>query len=209
MDVAQQIVSDLNIALIGPDRVSIAVPGGTTPAPIFDNLCAANLDWSRVDVMLTDERWVSADHVRSNAGLLHRHLLVERAAAANFVPFYIEGVDASEGAAQMAERLEAHLPLSIAILGMGADMHTASLFPGAEGLTAAMAADAPPLCAVQAQGQEPRVTLSVPALNGATQKHLVIFGEAKREALEAAMGAIPEAAPISSVVQGATVHWAA
>lgn len=209
MDVAQHLVSDLNMALLAPGRVSLAVPGGTTPAPVFDILCAADLDWSRVDVLLTDERWVPADHARSNAGLLHRHLLVGRAAAARFVPYYLDGLDAIAGAAQMNGQLGAHIPLSIAVLGMGADMHTASLFPGADGLSDAMAADAPVLCAVQAKGQEPRVTLSVPALNSATQKHLVIFGDAKRKALEAAMGALPEAAPISSVVQGASVHWAA
>ncbi|SPH21376.1 6-phosphogluconolactonase [Ascidiaceihabitans donghaensis] len=209
MDVAQQIVTDLNMALVGPDRVSIAVPGGTTPAPIFDVLCAADLDWARVDVLLTDERWVPADHARSNAGLLYRHLLMDRAADAHFVPYYVEGMKAKEGAAQTSGLIEQHVPLDVVVLGMGADMHTASLFPGALGLSDAMAADAPHLCAVQAEGQEPRVTLSAAVLNSAVQKHLVIFGDDKRAALDAAMDAQPEDAPISAVVQGATVHWAA
>ncbi len=209
MDVANHLVSDLNTALLGRDTATLAVPGGTTPGPIFDILCAADLDWSRVRVMLTDERWVPVDHARSNAGLLRARLFVNRAAAATFVPFHIEGATPQDGAKTVSAALEDDLPLSIAVLGMGADMHTASLFPKAEGLSAALAPDAPALCPILAQGQEPRVTLSARALNSAPTKHLIIFGETKRAALDAALGALPEEAPVSTILKGAVIHWAA
>lgn len=209
MDVANILAGDLENALLSHEDATFVVPGGTTPGPIFDILCAAGLDWSRVNVMLSDERWVPADHNRSNAKLLADRLLVERAQAAKFVPFFVADKTAQQGAAQMSDAIASALPISVLLLGMGADMHTASLFPNAEGLMPALASDAPALCAIQADGQEPRVTLSAAALDGALSKHLVIFGDDKRAAFEAALSLPPEEAPISAVTSGMTIHWAA
>ena len=52
IDLANKIAGDLNVALHHEDRACLAVPGGTTPGPLFDDLCAADLPWDRVDVML-------------------------------------------------------------------------------------------------------------------------------------------------------------
>ena len=88
-------------------------------------------------------------------------------------------------------------------------MHTASLFPGADNLEAALAADAPRLMPMRAEGAgEPRITLTAPVLNGALSKHIVITGDEKRSALDKARHLSPQEAPIASVLQGATVHWA-
>ncbi len=70
MDLADKLASELSSALRANDTASLAVPGGTTPGPIFDSLCAVDLDWSRVQVMLTDERWVPETSERSNTRLL-------------------------------------------------------------------------------------------------------------------------------------------
>ena len=210
IDLANVLAGELENSLFTHDRVSFAVPGGSTPGPIFDNLCAADLDWSRVHVMLTDERWVDADHAQSNARLIRDRLLTSRAARADFTPYFTAGLTAAEAAEQLSEALTPELPISVLVLGMGADMHTASLFPGAEGLDEAMAADAPHLCAIRVPGQEfARITLSAPVLEGALSKHLVIYGEDKRAALEAAMKLPPTEAPVGAVLGEATVHWAA
>ena len=82
MGLADLLASELKNCLLIHPWASFVVPGGTTPGPIFDSLCAADLDWSRVHVLLSDERWVPEDHDRSNAKLLRDHLFVERAAAA-------------------------------------------------------------------------------------------------------------------------------
>ena len=55
---------------------------------MFDDLCDADLDWSRVDILLTDERWVPEDSERSNTRLLRERLLIDRAAEANYIPLY-------------------------------------------------------------------------------------------------------------------------
>ena len=208
MDVGNTLAGDLKNCLLRHEWASFAVPGGTTPGPIYDVLCAADLDWARVHVMLTDERWVPEGHERSNAGLLKERLLTERAAAATFLPFYVDGKAPDQAVAALSERLAPEMPISLLLLGMGTDMHTASLFPGAKGLTEALAPDAAAVMPIRAEGQEPRVTLTLPALNGAMTQHLVIFGSEKRAALERAMALPPEEAPVGAGLQDMNIHWA-
>lgn len=209
IDVADVLASDLKTALITHDRVSFAVPGGGTPGPIFSVLCAADLDWARVCVLPTDERFVPADHPRSNALLIRERLLQDRAAAAQFLSLTGDATTPEDAAAKQGARIARHLPISVTMLGMGTDMHTASLFPGAPGLAEGLATDAPPLLVTQPASQpEARLSLSAPVLNGAISKHLVIFGADKRAALEQAIHSAPEAAPIRAVLGGATVHYA-
>lgn len=210
MQLANTLAGELKKCLLIHDFASFAVPGGTTPGPIFDMLSATDLDWARVHVMLTDERWVSEQDAQSNARLIRDRFLVDRAAAAPFTPFYQAGLTTAEGADHASTALAAELPLSLLVLGMGADMHTASLFPGASGIAAAMAPGAPLLCPIQVPGQDiARVTLAAHVLQGAMAKHLVIYGDEKRAALERAMTLPPEEAPVGAVLGGAFVHWAA
>lgn len=209
IDVANMLAGALKSCLLRQDRVSLAVPGGTTPGPIFDTLSAVDLDWHRVHVLPTDERWVPQDDARSNGGLIRARLLTGRAAAATYVPLYAVAERPEDAFAELEVQLETELPISVLLLGMGADMHTASLFPGVAGLERALAPDAPILAALRPDTvPEPRVTLSARVLNGALAKHLVIFGADKRAALERAMDLPPLDAPIRAVMDEMTVHWA-
>lgn len=209
IDLANQMAGDLRAALAHEDRVALSVPGGTSPGPVFDDLCAATLDWSRVDVLLNDERWVPEDHERSNTRLLRQRLLVDRAASARYLPLYAPHPEPEDALAELAKPIEAVLPLAVLLLGMGTDLHTASIFPGADRLTEALSPDAPTLLPMRAPGApEPRITLSAHVLNGALAKHVLIFGTEKREALERAKGLPVEEAPINAVLDGAKVHWA-
>ena len=208
VDVANTVAGDLNGALLTHDRVTLAVPGGTTPGPVFDTLSAVRLDWSRVDVLPTDERWVPEDHPRSNAGMIRRRLLAGAAAAATLVPLYRDGATPEEAAPDIAAEIERRLPLSVLLLGMGEDMHTASLFPGAEGLEAAMVPDAPAVVPIRtAAAEDARVTLSARVLDEAMAKHILITGAAKREALDRAGRLDATEAPIRQVWRGAAIHW--
>ncbi|MEO0665145.1 MAG: 6-phosphogluconolactonase, partial [Pseudomonadota bacterium] len=143
MELANRIAGDLKNCLLQHPWASFAVPGGTTPGPIFDTLCAASLEWERVHVMLTDERWVPETSERSNTALIRSRLLQERAAVAKYIPLYAEADTPEEGLPQIMPALEEELPISVMLLGMGADMHTASIFPGADNLDLALAPDAP------------------------------------------------------------------
>ncbi len=223
MDLADTIAGELSACLLTHDHASLAVPGGTTPGPIFDSLSAADLDWERVHVMLTDERWVPDAHPRSNTRLLRERLLTGRAARARHVPLWLPADRPDDVMDDLIAGVRPELPLSILLLGMGADMHTASLFPGADGLAAALADDAAPVMALR--GPEPggtgrpagaadgdsgewRVTLTGPVLRGAMATHVVITGDDKRTALDRAARLKPLEAPIATVLRDATVHWA-
>ena len=208
MDIANRLAGELKQALIGGGRASLAVPGGTTPGPIFDSLCAADLDWPRVDVMLTDERWVPETSERSNTRLLRQRLLVNHAAAANYLPLYADAQSPEEGLPALEAAINTCLPLSVVLLGMGADMHTASIFPGADRLHDALYGDATLVAMRAPSAPEPRITLSAKVLRGAMSLHVVITGAAKRKAIEAARNLTPEDAPIAAVLKGATIHWA-
>lgn len=210
MALADRIAAQLADALRGKERVTLCVPGGTTPGPIFDTLSDVALDWDRVVVFLSDERWVPADHERSNARLVRQRLLRNRAAAATFLPLHADAPQPEDVIDDLARAIEPHLPIDVLLLGMGADMHTASLFPGADRLSDALADDAPVLVPMRAPGApEPRVTLSAPVLAGAMHTHVVITGQDKREALERALKLPPQEAPVAVVLPEAEVHWAA
>ncbi|PWE34216.1 6-phosphogluconolactonase [Maritimibacter sp. 55A14] len=211
VDLAGRIASELRGALSLGERATLAVPGGTTPGPVFDALAEVSLDWARVDVVPTDERWVPADDPRSNTRLIRERLLTGQAAAARLVPLYDPAAAAPEDALErLCEGVAEVLPLTVCLLGMGADGHIASLFRGGEGLDAALADDAPALAAIRAaEVPEPRVTLTAPVLMGAMHLHLLITGPEKRAALERAAERGPVAdAPVRLILGEAIVHHA-
>ncbi|WP_417274931.1 6-phosphogluconolactonase [Celeribacter halophilus] len=209
LDLANKIAGQLRTALDTEGRASFCVPGGTTPGPVFDTLSAVSLDWERIDVLLNDERWVPESSERSNTALLKRRLLTGKAANAHLVPLYRDVPTPEEGLADLMSAIEATLPLNVLLLGMGTDMHTASLFPGADQLELGLSDAAPTLLAMRAPGApEPRITLSAKALKTAISTHILITGPEKREALERAQKLDEMQAPVSAFLSQATVHWA-
>ncbi len=210
LDLAGVLAEELEEALMHEERATFVVPGGTTPGPVFDALAATDLDWSRVDVMLGDERWVPESSDRSNTRLLRERLLVGKAAKATLLPLYAEAPQPEDKLDDLCEAIRPALPINVLLLGMGADMHTASLFPGADRLEEALSPDAPILLPMRAPGApEPRITLTAPVLAGALSIHLLITGHEKRRALDLAQAAGDlRDAPVATVLNDATVHWA-
>ncbi|MDE0589710.1 6-phosphogluconolactonase [Halocynthiibacter sp. C4] len=208
--IASRIQAELAEALSKTGSATLAVPGGTTPGPIFDALSVADIEWANVAVMLGDERWVPESSERSNTALLKARLLQNKAAAATLLPLYAEAPTPEDKLDELSAGIEKHLPLTVCLMGMGADMHTASIFPEADLLAEAFAPDAPVLLPMRAPGApEPRITLSARVLKGAANRHIVIAGDEKRAALERAQTLDdPMQAPVSAVLPGATVHWA-
>ncbi|WP_128516573.1 6-phosphogluconolactonase [Tabrizicola thermarum] len=209
LQVANVIAGQLADFLRREGRATLSVPGGTTPGPIFDTLSGVDIDWTNVAVVLNDERWVPESSERSNTRLVRERLLRGRAAQARLVPLYAPAETPEEMLAALEDGLRPHLPISVLLLGMGADMHTASLFPGADRLEEALSADAPLLLPMRAEAAgEPRVTLTARVLREAFNIHILITGPEKREALDRAMSLTPMEAPVRAVLDNATVHWA-
>ncbi len=212
LGLAGKVAQELGDALAAKGRATLAVPGGTTPGPFLAGLCLQAIDWDQINVMLTDERFVPETSDRSNTRLLRDTLLQNYAAAARLVPFYAQADQPEDVIEALKTRIVSALPLDVCVLGMGADMHTASLFPGADLLDQALAKDAPSLLPMRAPGApEPRLTLTAPVLAAARHCHILITGAAKIEALEQALQPGPVAeAPIRVVLaRPVTVHYAA
>ena len=190
-------------------RASFCVPGGTTPGPIFDTLSGVDLDWANIAVFLNDERWVPETNPRSNTALIRQRLIRGRAANATLIPLYADTALPEDSLANLSAGIAPHLPISVLLLGMGTDMHTASLFPGADRLAEGLANDAPILLPMRADAAgEPRITLSARVLRDAMSCHILITGPEKRAALEQAQHLTELEAPVKSVLANATVHWA-
>ena len=152
IDLANTLAGELTMALDHEERVLFVVPGGTTPGPVFDDLCAADLDWRRVDVLLSDERWLPEVHVRSNTRLIRERLLTGRAEKARFLPLFAKADEPEKVLPELEANITPNLPIAVCLLGMGTDMHTASIFPGADNLDLALDRHAPVLVPMRAKG---------------------------------------------------------
>lgn len=186
---AGQIAEILRSALAARAHASLVVPGGRTPAAMFRALRGGVLDWDRVRVTLTDERWVPEDHPASNAALVRRELLADAAAAAVFMPLYNAAPSAAKGAASSWHAIAAAgQPFDAVVLGMGEDGHFASLFPESPGIAQALDPAATPGCvAMRAPGVPvERLSLNLAALAGARQLYLLVTGADKLALLEGA-----------------------
>jgi 6-phosphogluconolactonase len=209
LGLANTIAGQLADFLRRDGKATLSVPGGTTPGPIFDTLSGVYLDWANVAVVLNDERWVPESSERSNTRLVRQRLIRGRAAQARMVPLYLPAERPEDVLNALEDGLRPVLPISVLLLGMGVDMHTASLFPGADRLDEALSPTAPLLLPMRAEAAgEPRITLTAPVLLGAFHTHVLITGPEKRAALDRAQQLSPREAPVRAVLDTATVHWA-
>jgi 6-phosphogluconolactonase len=181
---AEAIASQL--APPGPKR--LVVTGGSSPGPVYDRLATTDLDWSRVTITLSDDRFVDPTSPDSNERLVRERLLRGRAAGAHFVPLKGRGPAPRVDAARAEPAVRALLPFDAVLLGMGEDGHIASLFPGARGLEEALDPTGGPLVIGVAKAglapYVPRISLTAAALFDAGQAVVLTSGEAKRALLE-------------------------
>jgi 6-phosphogluconolactonase len=204
---AELVADQLRAAHATKEVATLAVPGGTTPGPFLAALSEADLPWADVRVLPTDERRVPESSPRSNQRLIAETLLRNAAAAADLVPLHEPLIGSLE------KRVEVVLPIDVLVLGMGEDMHTASLFPGAPELDRALAPDAPAVLEIHPPSQpEARLTLTARVLRAAEVIHVLITGPDKLAALHTALADGPVAeAPVRAVLTApapVTVHYA-
>jgi 6-phosphogluconolactonase len=191
--------------------------GGRTPGAVYDCLAAAPVDWSKVVVSLTDERWVGSGDPESNEGLIRDRLLRGRASHARFVPLKGEAPTPEAAAREASARLAELGAPDALLLGMGEDGHVASLFPRNTALAKGLAAQAPPCIAAPKgeRGPPPQARLSLSArwLAAAGCAVLLITGARKLEVIEQALaGSNAEEFPVRAILQQATalrILWAA
>jgi 6-phosphogluconolactonase len=178
-ELASRAAADLFTAL-GPQTVALS--GGSTPKELYGLLASDDYrdrtDWHELEVFYSDERAVPPNHPDSNYGMTRRALL-------DLVPIdgdavhRMEADDADLEAA--ADRYSQILPqhLDLILLGMGADGHTASLFPGSDALDEEERRVIP----ATAPNGTRRLSLSLPAINAARHVVFLVLGAEKREVL--------------------------
>lgn len=196
-------------------HATVALSGGKTPVAILERIAGQALPWTSVTLLPSDDRIVPITHPLSNAGMLVR---VFGRSGARVLPLVSEVTACAEAGARADALLQrVDWPLDLVWLGMGADGHTASIFPGPD-LAAALTAPA----SQRAIGVHPdplppeapvdRVTLTASAIGAARRLMLVIEGDAKRAVLEraAAEGAAsqyPIGRLLAQLTTPVNVHW--
>jgi 6-phosphogluconolactonase len=182
---AAAVLEELSRGLDERGAATLVATGGRSPAPVYDRLSAAKIDWAKVSVTLSDERLVPPDAPDSNERLVRAHLLQGPAAAARFVPLYSPTGDPQAAAERAEPALRKLTPFDSMLLGMGEDGHVASLVPGSPVLAQGMdlGGEALLLGVPAGVGSPPlaRITLTLPALLQARAILLLISGPRKRE----------------------------
>ncbi|MET3589307.1 6-phosphogluconolactonase [Bartonella silvatica] len=212
---ADRVAAELSIAVLERKRATLAVSGGTTPKLFFHYLSKVDIDWQNIMITLVDERFVPAQHERSNESLVRHHLLQNFAAKAQFIGLYHKAPTVELAAFSAASRINTlPRPFDVIVLGMGVDGHTASFFPDADRLKQALDLQTQalvlPLHAKSAFA--PRLTLTLPVI---IQSRCIILhceGFQKRDCFEEACQEGSELEmPIRSVLRNAhhlvQVYW--
>ena len=211
---AEHVVAALQRQLIGQPRASMVVSGGSTPAQCFKALANKNLDWSRVQVLLSDERWVPPIHKDSNEKMLRETLLLKKAADAELLSFFTRDQSVDERSKLLNAATDTlTTPFACSLLGMGDDGHFASLFPDSKELETNLDLENPDyfVPVATAASPHPRISLTLSALTNSDDVLLLFFGADKRDIYEQAK-ASRDAFPVSRLLfqTRAPVHvfWA-
>lgn len=211
----------LQHALTNRKEAVLLGAGGSTPAPLYALLSNAPINWAKVTIGLTDERWVPLSHAASNGAMMKRKLLQNAAAKARFVSMVsdAEKLGARPSADEMTALETAYAPLvencDLMILGMGPDAHTLSWFPDARGLRKALSPKGKSvLAAIKAipssvtGDQTSRISLTYSAVAKAKRVLLLMTGEEKRRVFEMAGPQTPLHHMINAAEDRLTTYWA-
>ncbi len=186
----ESIVGDLSDGLLS-GRASLALAGGRTPRGVYEYIAAqhADLSWERIHVYWGDERYVPHDRPDSNYRMARETLLDKvPIPPANVHPMPTDEPSPDEAARvyenQLRDELGDEPVFHVILLGLGADGHTASLFPGSPALAErdrwVLASEAP------AEPKQ-RLTLTLPVINAARAVHFLVVGADKHAALRCAL----------------------
>ena len=179
MDVIELITKNLSSSINKYQNASIAVPGGTSPIKIFNELSKQKLDWSKVQITLVDDRLVDPDNDHSNQKLINDYLLKNEAKKSKFIPLN----------KNLIKDDNFKFPLDICLLGIGNDGHFASLFPNMINNTNMLDPKSKSsIDEVKANGNPfiPRISMNLPLILSSNLIILLIKGKLKQEVLREA-----------------------
>ena len=176
----------------GERESQIVLTGGSTPKLAYETAARANADWSRSTVWFSDDRCVPPDDGLSNFRMANDALLGRIMRDQRPAVMRMEGeLGPDAGAASYEALVREHLGDSprwdLMLLGLGPDAHCASLFPGKpEVEERGRLVAGVPLAGMEPQ--VPRITLTLPAFNGARHVVFLVTGADKAKAVARAFG---------------------
>lgn len=191
---------------------SFVLAGGSTPAPLyreFDRQLDQQLtegEAGQITLLATDERWVADSDAQSNEGLFKQCMPLSYGKKWQLLSLKNAARTPEVAIEAISERLNQQIPQSFTavLLGMGADGHIASLFPGAP----TQHDDAACLAAVHPQTRQSRISLSLPRLLNTEKIWLLITGAEKRQVFEhAAQDNLPIAQLLKQARCNIEVFW--
>ena len=197
------------------ERARLMATGGSSPVACYGHLQAWPLDWSRVDVALTDDRFVPPDAPESNEALVRQHLLQSAAAAARLTPLWSAAPTPDAAASRAEPAIRALGKFDAVLLGVGPDGHICSLFPNSPEAVEGLDPDTKRLViGVAKAGQPPyvpRITLTLPAILNASLVVILISGTDKKQVIESALAgaALPVRAVLAQDRTPVRILWAA
>jgi 6-phosphogluconolactonase len=176
----------------------IALSGGSTPRPAYESAARLAPDWSGVEVWWADERCVPPDDERSNYRLV-RESLLDRLDRRPLMEHRVLGeLDPTEAADAYDVELR-DVVFDLALLGIGPDGHTASLFPNDPALD-----ELGRRAAAVPRPDVDRVTATIPQLNASEIVLFLIIGEEKADAVARSFSAPPDSATPAGLVRSAS-----
>lgn len=206
---AGSVGKQLNACLAEKNKACLAVSGGKTPIAFFQYLSQQELDWSKVTVILIDERWLPIDHEDSNEKLVRDYLIQNKAKQAYFLGLKNSADLPSEGIMDCETQLRTQVDhIDVVVLGMGLDGHTASWFTGSNQLAALLDSDTSAWCLPVEDDflPQPRMSLTWRFIKRAEKIYLHFSGEEKNTVFEKACVGINEQLPVSHVLHQAGIN---
>lgn len=183
--IAERLAVDLDHALDQKPWVTFMASGGRSPGMVLLALSRIDIDWGRVIVSLSDDRQVPIEHPHSNFRFVRTKLINNFAVVAKLIPLWHEAMDLTPEAAlrRLSKELEPYTPFDVALIGMGMDGHTASVFPNGNGmeeaLTSTRAFVSTTPVPLPSDAPWSRITISLPTLAATVKIHLMLFGSEK------------------------------
>jgi 6-phosphogluconolactonase len=174
----------------GARPAMLAVSGGTSPRPFLQTLSTQSFDWARIAVTLVDDRWVPETDGASNSQLVHDTLLQNAAKHAAFWPLVDTTQDLNAHVAALNADPRFSVVPDVAILGMGEDGHTASIFADAPEWDHAITTTERFVAVHPGSAPHARVSWSLSALKEVKHLYLLIAGPRKMDVLNAAAASL-------------------
>lgn len=178
---AKAIVEAANQAIAARGVFNLVLAGGNTPRAVYEKLRDTHTDWSAWFIYFGDERCLPPDHPERNS-VMALNAWLKDATVPHCQIFIIPAEQGSARGAEAYAQLVKGVTFDLALLGLGEDGHTASLFPGQDW---GVEADSPAVLSIHDAPKPPseRISLSARCLSKSRKVMYLVAGVGKRQAV--------------------------